>query len=134
MRLPILGTDAFRQTVSEKYLKEEHKIREIPAHKQIKTIPTIDEIIRYVSQYYGEAESVLKSSQRGHKNYPRNISIYIAKQYSQQSLQTIADGFGELSYTGISKINQRLSQELKTNRELKRDLVKLERLLLTEKN
>lgn len=130
-RLPILGSEAFSKTVTEKYLKEAHKIKEIPEHKRCLYIPSMDEISQAVCHYYNVNETAIKTTNRLEGNLPRSVAIFLSYTIGQQKLQSIADNYQNLTDAGVSKICQRIRKRLQNSPELLMQIENIKEFLLT---
>lgn len=130
-RIPILGSEVFQKTVSEKYLQEQHKIIEIPAHKEMITLPTLDEISAVVSNYYQIDSKELTRKKRGENNIPRRVWMYVAQQHGQHNHHSIANYMGDMTTRGVSKSNLRLAKKQGNDPLFRQELQNLESLLST---
>jgi len=128
-RIPILGSDAFIKTVSEKYLQERHKIIEIPTHKQIANIPSLEKITQVITRYYHIDNSDLKMSKRGKRNIPRMAFIYLAQRFGQKDLLSISSALGNIGAAGVSRSCRVLCKLLSEDFRVKKDIEKLIALL-----
>ncbi len=62
----------------------------------------IAEIIRQVSKFYNEPESILISHRRtGHVAYARQVAMYLAKELTPHSLPQIGRRFGDRDHTTV---------------------------------
>jgi len=104
--MPILGAEAFIKTITEKYLSNKPLLPEVSEQRLLykNQSPTIEQIISKVIQYYQIDTAHLKESIRGKFNKPRSVAIYLARTLTDQNLQTIADTFGNITYSNVSRI------------------------------
>lgn len=131
-RLPILGSDAFIKTVSEKYLKDKNISHEIVEHKCLQKLPSVSKVISLVADYYHVDIESLKKIERCRSNEPRAIAIYLACQLTGQSLQFIADQFTNISYSGVAQTFKRMKQKITEVSNLAKAVVVLENKLRNE--
>ncbi len=84
-----------------------------------KTI-TCDFIIRVVADHFNMSVDDLRSSRRDHKYlYPRNIAIYLCRQMTNDSLQTIAQNLNRTDHTtAINSINK-VEKEIRSNSQMR---------------
>src|SRR5262249_27231229 len=90
---PILGTKTFISSVRKKYLKEKHKIDDIPEHKKVIVDNTIDfeSIIYCVARYYSIEMGAIRNIKKRSGNQPRAIVIYIANTIGQYTFSQISN-------------------------------------------
>jgi len=114
-RLPVLGTEAFTKTVTEKYLKENHKVLEIPDHKQIIECPSLGMIGKTVCNYFNvDAKCIFKPT-RGERYKPRAMVMYLG----QAKYRDIANYLTATSLTGVSRTIRKMDLLIKNNKKLK---------------
>ena len=118
-RIPILGSETFVKTVSEKYLKDKEICTEIPEQKEMTkmNLPTSHDIIITTAKYYQVDEASLKTSKRKCENKPRNSAIYLAYQLTKDTSKQIAANFTHITATGVLKICERINRRLKEDKE-----------------
>ena len=109
------GSEDFKKIVDERYLQERHRISEIPEHKNIRSLPTLEEISAVVSGYYRINPAEIKMTKRGDKNIPRKLFMYLSQHQGQYDQKSIAGYLGNLSVTAVSKSN--LLLELQQGRD-----------------
>ncbi len=128
-RVPILGSEAFIKTVTDKYMTK-GSLRCTQANSKITTIPSI---MRAVSQYYQIDISELKSVSRMFGNRkPRAVAIYLSCLLSHQKFQVIADYFTNTTAKGISTAFCRLKREVECNCVLKQEIDCLSKSLVVD--
>ena len=116
-RFPILGTETFTKTISEKYLTNDSS-NEVSLNslyqKQLSPIRNTDFIIKIVAEHYNVSVDRIKTINRGkHGNQPRTIAIYLSCLLSNQKLKEIAEKFTNTSCNGISQTSRRMKNELR---------------------
>jgi len=130
-RIPILGTEAFIKTITEKYLSNKTLLSELPEQRLLykKQLPTIEKIISKVAQYYQIDIAHLKESIRGKFNQPRSVAIYLACMLTNQNLQTIADVFGDITYSNVSRIVKNIYVQTVKNSVLSKEIDQIKNLV-----
>jgi len=112
--LPILGSDIFRNQISETYITKHNHSKEISDHKNTYIPPTLLYICKTVSKYYHVSPESLKIADRMKGNLPRTIAIYFAAELSCKKFKIIADFFQNTSNKGVSQVIYRINK-LKTS-------------------
>ena len=133
-RIPILGSEAFVKTVTQKYLKD--KTKEIPEQNRLYKLrlPSIKDIMQAVAKYYHIDISALKVTKLKSSNKPRAIAIYLAFKLSGQSLQAIADQFTNISYSGVAQSYKRIKEKIEKDPIIAKEIVFLEKEFQSEGN
>lgn len=106
---PVIGDDDFCQMV-DSYIKSHSLSAEIVGAKKIASTPSIQEIIKVVSQYFKVDPMTMFEANIKSGNFPRQIAIYICRKLGGYSLREIANSFGSIGYKGISKAIGRVSR------------------------
>ena len=109
----LLGTESFCQRIKEEFLKEKED-REIPVLSQLKqsrSPEAMEGIIRKLTQ-----ETKLQ----------RKFLIYAMHRYGRMSLKEIGQKVGGVSYSGVSRVVERLEQETGENPRIKKLVVRLQ--------
>ncbi len=76
----------------------------------------VDDIIRTVSEYLNVPEDILIGYSRQREiAFARQVAIYLAKELSGESLQSIGYHFKDRHYTGILYSYKRIKKEMKNN-------------------
>lgn len=134
--VPILGTDNFIKLVTEKYLKEEHKIDEIPQHKLlIDSKPSknqIKEIITAVAAYYQISSNEIYAIPSKYGNHPRLIAMYLAFTLGQITHTDISRLFPKITRSGVSKAYLRFNRKIKTDKVLRDEIENIKEFLLSQ--
>lgn len=80
---------------------------------------TPEAIKKYVASYYGVKVSDLESPVRSRNiNYPRQIAIYLIRTNTNLSFPQIGELFGGRDHSTIMNSYEKISNEIKTNKEL----------------
>jgi len=134
-RLPILGSEAFVKTISQKYLNNKKISAEISDHRQIQNLklPTIEEVMQAVANYYKVGPNTLKYIQRRSGNTPRAIAIYLACQITNQKLQNVVKHFTNISYSGVSQTFRRVKRKMEKDIKITQDILTLKHKILANK-
>jgi chromosomal replication initiation ATPase DnaA len=124
-RIPILGTEAFTKTISEKYLAERRVDEEVAEHREIVRCQRlgIEAIFQIVAEYYELEVAQLKTILHRQRNIPRSVAIYLAIVEGHASLNEVASFFGGIGYSAVAQSFRRfcmhLNEDNKTARILK---------------
>lgn len=126
-RLPILGSDTFTINVSEKYLSDRHKVKDIPEHKILSTVLIVDinTIINQVATYYGVNQNELRQVNKKNGNLPRAVGMYIAQVTGQYTSTEIARAFTNISSAGVLKSCKNLQSRISNEIQLRGDIDRL---------
>ncbi len=103
--------------------------REVMGHiiKEKKKEITVDIIIKEVSSYFSIKGSDIKSSKRIKSvMLPRHIAIYLSRKLTSASLVSIGEKFGGKDHATVIHSIRKIEQEMKTKRELKDAVEKIE--------
>lgn len=133
---PILGTEAFSKTITEKYLEERHKIYDIPEHKLliVRDVISIDEIMNKVAVFYSTDGYALKSVKKKSGNLPRAIGIYLSHVIGQHGFSEIARIFTNTTASGVSRTCHRMRIVLGNNEKVKNDFEELKEKIMGVKS
>jgi chromosomal replication initiator protein len=83
-----------------------------------------------VAKYFGVRISDMESQKRARSiAYPRQIAIYLIRTKTKYSLPNIGDCFGGRDHTTILHSYEKISEEIKTNQELRNTIENIERML-----
>ncbi|MCF7872674.1 MAG: transposase [Candidatus Omnitrophica bacterium] len=119
----ILGNGDFAEKIIKKFVKGKQN-SEIPIinELQYRKEPTLAEIKTRV-------ENKIKDNKKNNKNkrLRRKIILYLARKYTQQTLNQIASFCGKIKDTGVSQAFKRTKQARKKNKELNKLLEELEK-------
>lgn len=129
-RVPILGSEAFKKTITEKYLREAHKIDEIPEHKQFIKHLTLEQVMQAVANYYQVNIETLKEVNKHQGNLPRKVAIYLAQERTELKQKKIAEGIENMTASGVAQSSFRFAKEIGRNKGLKKAINHIERLLM----
>lgn len=127
-RVPILGTEAFTKTVTQKYLQERHRAHEIPEHKSLKETVSPETIMSCVAHYFKIKKENLLKVKTKIGNRPRNIGMYLSQLIGQYKLNTIAEIFA-LSGAGVSHVCRRIELQMKNDLQLAKDILNLRKII-----
>jgi len=130
--LPIMGSEAFTKTISEKYLRDKKLLPEINEHKLLANTIDVNFIIKSISAHYKINANDLLTSKRSNGNKPRTVAIYLACKISGEKLPAIAEQFSLKSYSSISQSYYRTSKSIKNDKNLEKEIIFLEEMLLEQ--
>ncbi|HEY2159710.1 MAG TPA: chromosomal replication initiator protein DnaA [Solirubrobacteraceae bacterium] len=94
--------------------------------QRARTGTSIGEIQAAVASRYGLAVSDLLSPSRAARvTWPRQLAIYLAREFTETSLQTIGDAFGGRNHATVLHACKRVSDRLSNDQQLCRELGEL---------
>ncbi|MEO0513537.1 MAG: chromosomal replication initiator protein DnaA [Planctomycetota bacterium] len=92
--------------------------------------PTMDAIIRYVTDHYGVRVSELQSKKRSRSvTVPRQICMYLARTYTDHSLGEIGGFFGGRDHTTVMHAIRTIEEKRGANADIRGSVEKFERQL-----
>jgi hypothetical protein len=100
----ILGRDMFIEEIKDRYLGETKMDRDVPAIREIKKGPSINEIIDAVQRVLGNDDRAVKKT-----------ALFISHRYSGRSLKEIGKEYG-ISESGVSQASSRFRKVLEGDR------------------
>src|SRR5262249_515971 len=114
---------AFKKTVTEKYLKEQHKIDDIPEHKHLicngEATIGFEKVISCIAEFYKISENEIFIINKGKFNKARAIAIYLTSSLCQINHVQISTYFNNVSTSAISKSCLRFEARLRKIKILK---------------
>jgi putative transposase len=113
----MLGKPDFVKEITRRFVSERKPDRDLPALRQLALKPSLEEILESVIAVSGERNALA-----------RGIGLYLCHRYSGQSLKEIGKHH-DLTESGVSQANRRLSLRLKRDRKLQRLVRKAEKKL-----
>ncbi len=117
--LPILGSESFAKTVTEKYLNEKKNSNDNSTQKQLLPKRKAGFIIKEVAKHYHVDTNKIKTiTSRKQGNEYRATAIYLSCLLSDQKMAEIAVEFTGISSNGIAKTYQRIKEKLAVNKNL----------------
>jgi putative transposase len=125
---PVRGDEDFCQAV----LKGRVTNIDVPELRQMRSLPSIEQIVLLTANHYGVAEDQLRRSTRGRgvKSPARSVAMYLCQEVASKSLSEIAAGFNLASYasagSSIRSVRLKLTEDPRIN-----DSVRLIKLDLT---
>lgn len=106
----ILGDDSFIEKITDKYLSNRKKDRELPALRELKKIERIDLVYKEVKNLIGYSDSISKKA-----------ALYICHQFSGKSLKEIGDHFG-ICDSAVTLASYRFKKVMQRDRRLKKNI------------
>ncbi len=126
----ILGSEDFIKGIMDKYLKKRDISSQVPESKKIRYCKGLNDIAKVVAEYYGIDKELL-SKKNIRFNTGRKMFVYLARKYTDNSLKQIRRYFGNsISEVAVSKLFSHTQEELANNTDLKRDLERIEWVIL----
>jgi chromosomal replication initiator protein len=87
---------------------------------------SIPQIQATVASHYGlDVSELLSSSRAARIAWPRQLAIYLAREYTGTSLQTIGEAFGGRNHATVLHACKRVSDRLANDQQLCEELGKL---------
>ncbi|MEE8329451.1 MAG: transposase [Thermodesulfovibrionia bacterium] len=119
----ILGANKFiKDTLSR--IKEEYLQREeISNRKLLQSRHDVEEVIEAVARYFKAGREYLINNRN---RRCRKIAIYLLKKHTGVTNREIGEIFGGLSYSAVSRGNERFQTQLQKDRKLKKEIKKIE--------
>jgi putative transposase len=118
----ILGGKRFIKETLNK-LNEGDLIREDVSHRRaLKTVYSAEEVIEKICVGFDLRENEILDNKQ--KTY-RDIAIYLMKKSTGLTNRQIGQLFGNLSYSGVAKVNQRFSEKIKRDNILTKKIEKV---------
>jgi len=96
-------------------LSAEKDYSEIPEHRQLSTVPSIEHIKNVCAAQFGIDVADLKKDGRGGHGKPRTLAIALCRLLGGYPLKEIGMAFGGISYTGVSSEIARVRQRLEND-------------------
>jgi len=118
----ILGEEKFIQAVLNKIENKDFQNQDISYRRQLKTTKGADDIIEGISSYYNITWDILLSDKRK----IRNIAILLIKKYTGLTNREIGKLFGGISYSAVTRVYQRVEQEISRNKALRKQIEDIE--------
>ena len=118
----IAGGDVFVKKVVDSLEDMDLDKVDISNRRELKSRYSSEEIIKKVSMGLNVSTGIIVNSEK--KEY-RAIAVYLMKRYTSLTNKEIGRIFGNLSYSGVSKVNRRFEEKMKSNRILKMKVEKI---------
>ena len=112
----VLGTKTFAAKIKQHARKASKEISRHCLHERISMKSVLNKVARYFEITPNEILNVERGG--GKKNLPRQIAMYLCKQYTGTTLNEIAEYFNVSHYSTVSQAVRRLSDELQQDRAL----------------
>ena len=121
---PILGDEAFK-IQAMKAVKTQVKKDCGPDINRVSSVPTVAKIKKATADYYQITPKTMQHSKKGKINFPKLISIYIARRKYGHSLIDIAKAFAPLSHVTIGTTVCKCEKQFKQYPERVDDMEKI---------
>jgi chromosomal replication initiator protein len=100
------------------------------ARRRTRSQPSVAAITKVVAKYYGVKPAKLSSPARSQQvSLARGIAIYLGRQLTDQSLQSLGKHFGNRDHSTVLYSYRKLEKQLETDLELRTAISKLRSLL-----
>lgn len=113
---PFLGGKQFLDWVKNAFFENKRE-KEVP--DSIHLAPDLLQIKAVVCDYYRIHESILQKTQRGVRNEPRDVVIYLARMLRKEGLQSIGKNFGLSNYSSVSTVVDRVKSKIDKDRKFR---------------
>lgn len=131
---PIFGNKSFIEKIKNNFNSSPAGQPEIPQQKELlRYPPSIDEIIRMVSQAFEVSLETLLVSKPKKANEARNIAIYLCRTLGGWPLGQITKTFGNGSVSAVGNVVYRIKESLEKDKELKKRIKDIEKSILDKK-
>ncbi|MHB1947924.1 MAG: transposase [Gammaproteobacteria bacterium] len=125
IRLPsILGKQEFIDS-NVKTVSKKNRVNCAADLNRLKNLPSIITIAEIVSKYFSVELNSLKKGNKGYRNVPRSLGIYLAKQYGQLSHRKIAEFFTNITPPSIGISVKNIEVMILANPEINTHLFNL---------
>ena len=125
----ILGTGGFVKWVKETFVYPRENDKEIPQLKNMKRSVKIETILDAVESEFGcKKAEILEKGRKG--NLARDMAVYLARDLTGESAQSLGTCFGGISGAGITMRYKHISREAAQSRRLEARLEKLRNLIV----
>ena len=81
--------------------------------------PSVSSVIKAVAEVYRLVEEDLIRGQRGQKNEPRQVAMYVTRELCDRSLKEIAEVFSLGSYGSVGAACSMVAKQLKSDEALR---------------
>ena len=120
----VLGGENFKDRIIG-VLKGKKLGPEIVARRKFTTSPTLEEIVREVSEAFGVKRGGIVSGGK-RLNPARNVALYLAQRYTELGNEEIGRVFGGLHYSAVSKAAARVKEAMSMDNELGKIVMRLD--------
>ena len=118
-----LGGEQFIIDILSKGNKDSLNNKEVSHRRSLKTAFQMEYILATLSKQFKKSKDAILSDSSGDL---RKISIYMIKKFTGLTNKQIGELFGGISYSAVVKIYQRFSQQLRSNKEMREKVKKIE--------
>jgi REP element-mobilizing transposase RayT len=114
----ILGGKSFVSEALDRLKQDVFSTEETSHRRALHRRHEAGEILAVVSEHFGIATNDLLEKKRD----PRNLLIYLLRQQTGMTNREIGDFVGGLSYSGVTRAEERFAEKLKKNKKLQKDV------------
>jgi len=115
----VLGDESFAQRLNDKLKSKRDQQREVTGFKRGGRTTAPAELIDRVARHYRIASQKLVDSS-AHGSQARNVAIWLLRQKGGLTLREIGQLFGGLDYAAVSQRIQRLNQQIRRQKLLRK--------------
>ena len=112
----LLGRKAFIKDVLDRVNNASMQRQETSHRRDLDNAYAVELVLESVAAYFRASPDEVKKG----KGVYRSIAIHLLKKWTSITNKQIGDLLGGLSYSAVSKVNQRFSAKLSTDRRLRR--------------
>jgi len=125
----ILGNTGFVDWVKKTFLAVRRDEKEVSQLKHLKPKVSLEEVLRAVCEELGcSANHILAKGKKANK--ARDLAIYLSRDLSGKTCKELGEYFGGITGPGITMRYNRVNNEMKQDRKLKRKLVRIKKQLV----
>jgi len=110
----ILGGKSFADWVKATF-RQAGEYRESPTSRQF--TPSAEEIFTLIRNYFQVEQAQLLHSRRGRENMARDLSIYLVRRITRDTLTAVGRHFGISSYSTVSSAVERARRRIRKDRQ-----------------
>lgn len=118
----ILGSEFFSASIKDR-ISEICALEKIPGFSSsatlTKSLPTIEAVINATAEGFNVSVFDIVGVNKNKANFPRRVAMYLAYRLTQQNRKHIAEAFGNISNSAITKSCARVEEIIKTNELLR---------------
>lgn len=104
----------------------------ITDYRRLEALPTLNDVIKYCSQYFGYDIKEFSRIHRGRNNIARHLVMYVCRNWTQATLAEIAKMFGGITINGVANAISRIKNKINEDQEVLNIFLKLKKGLESE--
>ena len=129
---PIIGTDNFIKYITENFFRKSHQVSEIPMHKKLPIIPSLQHIENGIRNYFNVTKEELLKSKPKITNLPKLITLYLAVKLTHEKSKNIGLAFGGISANAVTQAYHRTKQKILLDKQLKITINNIEKQIYSD--